>query len=105
MVHGACCMGGLQELSDALRLLSSRASEEQAATASDRRRMEGVVKSLEGRLAQVGLGLGLRLCVGGWSGLGLGTRLRQSGKDKECEYEGGAGLGLRSSTGMDWLMH
>ena len=42
----------LQELSDALHLLDAKAADEAAAAAGDRRRLEGVVKSLEGRLAQ-----------------------------------------------------
>ena len=43
-----------QELGDALHLLNSKASDDAASAASDRRRLEGVVKSLEGRLGQVG---------------------------------------------------
>ena len=54
----ACCRP--QELGDALHLLSAKAEDEAAAAAADRRRLEGVVKSLEGRLAQVGL------CGMGW---------------------------------------
>lgn len=45
-----------QELADALHLLNAKAADEAAAAASDRKRLEGVVKSLEGRVAQVGAG-------------------------------------------------
>ena len=42
-----------QELEDALQLLCARSEDEAAAAAADKRRLEGVVKSLEARLAQV----------------------------------------------------
>jgi hypothetical protein len=48
-----CC--AVQELADALHLLESKAADEAAAAAGDRRRLEGVAKSLEGRLAQASL--------------------------------------------------
>ncbi|KAL4430551.1 hypothetical protein ABPG77_005791 [Micractinium sp. CCAP 211/92] len=42
-----------KELADALHLLNSKADDSEAAAASDKRRLEGVVRSLEGRLSQV----------------------------------------------------
>ena len=47
-----------QELADALRLLGAKAEDSAAAAASDRRRLEGMVASLEARLAQVRAGRG-----------------------------------------------
>lgn len=44
-----------QELEDALQLLCTKSEDEAAAAAADKRRLEGVVKSLEARLAQVSL--------------------------------------------------
>lgn len=44
-----------QELEDALQLLCTKSEDEAAAAATDKRRLEGVVKSLEARLAQVRL--------------------------------------------------
>lgn len=53
-----------QELADALHLLNSKADDSEAAAASDKRRLEGVVKTLEGRLSQaMGVGGGI---VPGW---------------------------------------
>ncbi|KAL4436968.1 hypothetical protein ABPG75_004107 [Micractinium tetrahymenae] len=42
-----------KELADTLHLLNSKAADNEAAAANDKRRLEGVVKSLEGRLSQV----------------------------------------------------
>ncbi len=43
----------VQELEDALQLLCAKSEDEAAAAAADKRRLEGVVKSLEARVAQV----------------------------------------------------
>lgn len=46
-----------KELADALHMLNAKASDGEAAAASNKRRLEGVVKSLEARLSQVQLEL------------------------------------------------
>lgn len=58
-----------QELEDSVRLLQERAADEAAAAAADRRRMEGVAKSLEARLAQVGWTVGRPACFA-WTAFG-----------------------------------
>eukprot|EP00887_Chlorella_sp_A99_P008004 scaffold12.g8004.t1 len=54
---GGRLLASCWELSDALHLLTSRVGDEQAAAAGERRRLEGLVKSTEGRLAAAQLDL------------------------------------------------
>ena len=43
----------VQDLADALHQLTAKAADEQATAAGDKRRLEGVAKTTEGRMAQV----------------------------------------------------
>ena len=51
----------LQDLADALHQLTAQAADEQAASAGDKRRLEGVAKTVEGRMTLVTL-VALSVC-------------------------------------------